>query len=139
MILEPIAFGERQGAAAEGATLIGEGKLGALAVQHAGDAPGDRAIVGDAHDQSALFPAISGAGSAISLVVAMSVTLLPVKLLSSRSLSHPSRWNTSVALVPPKPKLFDITQLMATLSMRSRTIGMSANSGSSFRYWRFRR
>ena len=48
------AFGERHGAAAEGATLIGEGKLGALAVQHAGDAPGDRAIVGDAHHQPPL-------------------------------------------------------------------------------------
>ena len=48
------AFSERQGTAAEGATLIGECKFGAVAMQHAGDAPGDRAIIGDAHHQSPL-------------------------------------------------------------------------------------
>ena len=34
--------------------LIGEGELGALRVRGPGDAPGDRAVVGDAHDQAAL-------------------------------------------------------------------------------------
>ena len=68
-------LGERHGAAAESAALIGEGKLGALAVQHAGDAPGDRAVVGDAHHQP-LLPFINGPGSAISLVVVMVLTLV---------------------------------------------------------------
>ena len=36
-----------------------------------------------------------------------------------------------VALVPPKPKLFDITQLSSALSMRLRTIGISAKAGSN--------
>ena len=47
-------LGKRHGAAAESAALIAEGKLGALAVQHAGDAPGDGAVVGDAHHQPTL-------------------------------------------------------------------------------------
>ena len=47
-------LGERQRAAAEGAVLIGERELGALAGEDAGDAPGDRALVGDAHDEPAL-------------------------------------------------------------------------------------
>ena len=34
--------------------LIGEGELGALAGQRLGDAPGDRAIIGDPHDEAAL-------------------------------------------------------------------------------------
>ena len=34
--------------------LIGEGELGALRVAGLGDAPGDRAVVGDPHDQAAL-------------------------------------------------------------------------------------
>ncbi len=38
---------------------------------------------------------------------------------------------TKVALVPPKPKLFDMTQLRLTSSCRLRAMGTSANSGSS--------
>ena len=34
--------------------LIGEGELGALRPAGLGDAPGDRAVVGDPHDQAAL-------------------------------------------------------------------------------------
>ena len=34
--------------------LIGEGELGALRAAGLGDAPGDRAVVGDPHDQAAL-------------------------------------------------------------------------------------
>src|SRR5215831_14927863 len=41
------------------------------------------------------------------------------------------RFNTRVALVPPNPKLFDITQLRLGLSSRFRTMGTSANSESS--------
>src|SRR5581483_9460195 len=41
------------------------------------------------------------------------------------------RLMTKVALVPPKPKLFDMTQLRFALSWRLRTTGTSANSGSS--------
>ena len=52
--LGPDGLGKRTGAAAEGAALIAEGKLGALAVQHPGDAPGDGAVVGDAHHQTSL-------------------------------------------------------------------------------------
>src|SRR5216683_627609 len=39
------------------------------------------------------------------------------------------RLKTSVALVPPKPKEFDITVPIRALSMRLRTIGMSAKTG----------
>ena len=39
-----------------------------------------------------------------------------------------SRLNTMDALVPPKPNELDSTHPTATLSRRSRTIGMSANS-----------
>ena len=39
------------------------------------------------------------------------------------------RLNTRVALVPPKPKLLDITQLSVCSSSRSRTIGMPSASG----------
>jgi hypothetical protein len=48
-------LGERHGATAEGPALVAEGKLGALAMQHASDAPGDGAVVGDAHHQPPLF------------------------------------------------------------------------------------
>ena len=48
------------------------------------------------------------------------------------SLTHPSRLNTTDALVPPKPNEFDSTQPSLALSMRSRTIGMSAIAGSMF-------
>src|ERR1700738_3893657 len=41
-----------------------------------------------------------------------------------------SRLKTTDALVPPKPKEFDSTQDSATLSRRSRTIGMSSKAGS---------
>src|SRR5262252_5781192 len=41
-----------------------------------------------------------------------------------------NRLRTIDALVPPKPNEFDSTHPTATLSRRSRTIGISANSGS---------
>ena len=44
----------RQHALAEGRALVGEGQLGAGGVQGLGDAPGDRTLVGHAHDQAAL-------------------------------------------------------------------------------------
>jgi len=69
------AFGERDGAASEGAALIAEGKLGALAVQYPRDAQAiERSLATPI--TKPLFPAINGAGSAISLVVAMFVTLV---------------------------------------------------------------
>ncbi len=44
------------------------------------------------------------------------------------------------ALVPPKPKEFDSTVPSFTLSLRLRTIGMSANTRIEIlRYWRSRR
>src|SRR6188472_1494517 len=42
-----------------------------------------------------------------------------------------NRLNTSVALVPPKPNEFDIAVPILALSIRLRTIGISANTGSS--------
>ena len=47
-------FRQRLDALAERLALIGEGELGALRGQRLGDAPGDRMIIGDAHDQAAL-------------------------------------------------------------------------------------
>ena len=41
-------------ALAEGFALIGEGQFGALRAQRRGDAPGDRMVIGHAHDQAAL-------------------------------------------------------------------------------------
>ena len=38
---------------AEGLALVGEGQLCPRLVQRAGDAPGDRAVIGHAHDQAA--------------------------------------------------------------------------------------
>src|SRR5207302_8457592 len=49
------AFGERLDALAERLALIGKGQPGALAMQRLGDAPGEGAIIGDAHDEP-LFP-----------------------------------------------------------------------------------
>ncbi len=39
---------------AESVALIGQRELGALAGQRLGDTPGDRTVVGDAHDEAAL-------------------------------------------------------------------------------------
>ena len=51
---EPRLCGERAHPLAERLALIGEGEFGALGRQRLGDAPGDRMIVGDAHDEAAL-------------------------------------------------------------------------------------
>ncbi len=45
---------QRLDALLERIALIGEGELGALGAAGLGDAPGDRAVVGDPHDQAAL-------------------------------------------------------------------------------------
>src|ERR1700676_2227191 len=45
---------QRLDAFAERLALIGEGELGAMRCEHLGDAPSDRVIVGDAHNQAAL-------------------------------------------------------------------------------------
>ena len=46
--------GERLDALLERFALVGEGDLGALVGEGLGDAPGDRVVVGDAHDEAAL-------------------------------------------------------------------------------------
>ena len=46
--------GKRLDALLERIALIGEGERGAVAVARLGDAPGERAMVGDPHDQAAL-------------------------------------------------------------------------------------
>jgi hypothetical protein len=48
------AFRQRLHALAKGLSLVGEGKLCPFGGHRLGDAPGDRAVVGDAHDQPAL-------------------------------------------------------------------------------------
>jgi len=48
------ALGQRLHPLAERLALIGEGHLRAMGVQGARDAPGDRVLVGDAHDEAAL-------------------------------------------------------------------------------------
>ncbi len=45
---------QRLDALAQRLALIGEGELGALRGERLGNAPGDRVVVGDAHDQPAL-------------------------------------------------------------------------------------
>ena len=45
---------QRRSAAAESAALICEGEFGALSGERAGNAPGDRSVVGDAHHKTAL-------------------------------------------------------------------------------------
>ncbi|MSO81664.1 MAG: YihY family inner membrane protein [Alphaproteobacteria bacterium] len=48
------ALGQRADALGQRLALIGEGELGAFGGHRAGDAPGDRTVVGDAHDEAAL-------------------------------------------------------------------------------------
>jgi hypothetical protein len=47
-------LGERRHALAQGLALVGEGKLGPVFGQDLGDAPGNRVVVRDAHDEAAL-------------------------------------------------------------------------------------
>ena len=47
-------LGQRLDALAERLALVGEGEFGALGRQRLGDAPGDRVVVGDPHDEAAL-------------------------------------------------------------------------------------
>ena len=46
-------LGERLDALLQRIALIGEGQFGAMASAGLGDAPGERAVVGDPHDQAA--------------------------------------------------------------------------------------
>src|SRR3712207_8707033 len=50
----------RSDALAERLALVGEGELGAVLAQNLGDAPGDRVVVRDPHDEAA--PALHEAG-----------------------------------------------------------------------------
>ena len=47
-------LGQRLDPLLQGVALIGEGELGAVRMAGLGDAPGDRPVVGDPHDQAAL-------------------------------------------------------------------------------------
>src|SRR5215813_2437306 len=136
--------------------LIGEGKLGALRRNRLGDAPGNRMIIGNAHDQSTLAfhqilhrrraplivrtssPGSTGRSSNTKRCRMPTVanTGCPAFAGHDDMKTHASsRLKTSVALVPPKPKEFDSTVPSLALSMRLRTIGMSANTGSSSLMW----
>src|SRR5262249_55851863 len=90
------------------------------------DAPRDRVVVRNPHDEAALaLHQHVNAPAASSSPEGRIEALVPVGHASSRL-------STIDAFVPPKPNEFDSTQDSATLSRRSRTIGMSSNAGSSF-------
>ena len=102
------------------------------------NAPGDRVVVGDPHDQPAL--ALHQPRHVVTLAPLYappgrprraSLHRVNAKVHFVRSYAS-SRLNTTDALVPPKPNEFDSTQPSFTLSRRSRTIGMSAKAGSRF-------
>lgn len=58
-----------------------------------------------------------------------------VKIRFIRGFSSYTFANTSVAFVPPKPKLLESAQFISALSIRFRTIGMPSISGSRFSMW----
>ena len=121
---------QRLDAPAERLALIGEGERRAVRGERPGDAPGDRVVVGDPHDQPAL------ALHQLRHATAYLPRYRPLPLARARINLHAphasSRLNTTDALVPPKPNEFDSTQPSVTSSRRSRTIGMSAKAGSRF-------
>src|SRR5437868_15418300 len=114
-------------------------------------------IIGDAHDQPALTlhqvlhcqrhflvsscPALCRASTSsvpswIKTWMAGTSPAMTVELHVQATKTHASnRLSTSVALVPPKPKEFESTVPSLALSMRLRTIGISANNGSSSVMW----
>src|SRR3984885_2927598 len=148
--------------------LIGECQFRALGRERFRNAPGDRMIIGDAHDQPAfalhqlvhiapylitrsvccLAPHFAGSRRAMLAIswrvrvrdsparecrmcgtCSASPRILPGEV---KTKSHASiRLNTSVALVPPNPNEFESTVPSLALSMRLRTIGMSAKAESS--------
>ena len=158
-------LGERDGAPAEGVALVGEGELGALAGQHAGDAPGDRALVGDAHDEAALarhqrarawqcrsssWPSSNHAvrgprGPAreflgFDTLATPAVPRQPKPRANVRACPHAShRLITRVALVPPKPKLFDMTQLRSRRPAACARWARRRTPDRARRCWRSRR
>src|SRR5258706_14838400 len=104
--------------------MIGEGRLCAVGGEGGRAPPGDGMIVRDAHDEAALARH-QPAGLRNRALNHSSPCTLP-----EWSAQASIRWNTSEALVPPNPKLFDMTVASAALSMRLRTMGASDNSGS---------
>jgi len=119
-------------------------------------------IIGDAHDQSALALHQVLHRRHHFLCLSMSVSSGPdafrpvhrfgafpyqdadcrdkpgygdTRIRNAQKYHASSRLKTSVALVPPKPKEFDSTVPILALSMRLRTIGMSAKTGSSSLIW----
>ena len=82
----PKLLGQRLDAFAQRLALIGEGKLGALRSERFGNAPGNRMIIGDAHDQAALaFHQILHARRAFSCVMSGLVPAIHVFLTSRGS------------------------------------------------------
>src|ERR1043166_349811 len=107
---------ERKHALPERLALVGKSQHCAVRRERAGDTPGDRVVVGDPHDQPAL-------------ALHQRIHATQLSLRDSRQAS--SRLNTTDALVPPNPNELDSTQPSSTSSRRSRTMGTSANAGSS--------
>ena len=100
---EPTDSRQRLDALAERVALIGEGELGAVRGERPGDAPGDRMVVGDAHDQPAL--------ACINIRNSMRpARRQPTRCCRCDPSRVRARLRTSDALVPPKPKEFDSTQ-----------------------------
>ena len=88
--------------------LIGKGQFRPRLGRGLRDAPGDRAVVRDPHDQAALTLQQSAHAG------------YPLKLL-----------NTRLALVPPKPKLFERTESISTPKRASVAISPGRMAGSS--------
>src|SRR5262249_31537896 len=132
-------FRERLDPAAQRLALIGEGERGAVGGQGLGDAPGNRMIVGDPHDQAAFalhqlrHRATELSTSCPASCRASTFLFLPSKTwmagtspamtrchvdFKSHDSHTSSRLNTTEALVPPKPNEFDSTTPSFTLSCR---------------------
>src|SRR5690606_8735148 len=104
-------FRQRLHALAERLALIGETEHCAFIGEFFCNTPGNRVIVRDSEHKPALAP--------------HDAHRTPILRYASRCLK------ANVAFVPPKPNEFDRTQPSFALSLRSRTIGMSAKAGSS--------
>src|SRR6185295_8911058 len=108
--------------------LIGERNLGTMRTKHAGNTPGDGMVVGDPHHQAPL--ALHQFGVCHLAPLGLFSLGMVRKRRTVRYTLYLWRWNTSVALVPPKPKLLESAVSIFALSMRLRTMFALATAGS---------
>ena len=140
---EPRDCGQRRHPLAERLALIGEGEFRPVLGQRLGDAPGDRVIVGDAHDEAALPLHQTRHASPLFVLRLLSGCGPRARKRRERcgrpapqlqALEPPVErrcHERCVAFVPPKPNEFESTVSIRALSIRSRTMFMSATAGSS--------